>query len=337
MNYISVGDMAQTYQMRLHNTQLKTTLNRLSEEVVTGIQKDVGKAVGGDFTMLSSINRSISAIASYDQATAEAGIFADAMQNSLDLMRTSASEIGVSLMSAATSSTPTLVNTTVATASDMFSSIVDALNTNVSGRYVFSGTATDTKPLDAAEDILSALGAHVAGLTTSADIEAAVEAWFMADPGDGGFIDQSYHGSQSELGPIRVADGQTVKLQMRAVDPEIREALAGFALAALVSNNYAGSDFTIHSELAQASGERIVAAGSTLASLQAGVGSVQGRISDAQTQNAAEKSSLEIARTNLIGADPYDSATALEAAQSQLETLYTLTARLSSLSLADYL
>ncbi len=46
---------------------------------------------------------------------------------------------------------------------------------------------------------------------------------------------------------------------------------------------------------------------------------------------------MEIARTELIGADPYDTATEMEAVQGQLETLYTVTARLSRLSLADFL
>jgi flagellar hook-associated protein 3 FlgL len=36
-------------------------------------------------------------------------------------------------------------------------------------------------------------------------------------------------------------------------------------------------------------------------------------------------------------ADPYQAATELELAQTQLEAVYTLTARLSRLSLSDYL
>jgi len=42
MNYKSVGDMAQAFQLQRHNVQLKTHLSRLSEELTTGVQKDVG-------------------------------------------------------------------------------------------------------------------------------------------------------------------------------------------------------------------------------------------------------------------------------------------------------
>ena len=54
-------------------------------------------------------------------------------------------------------------------------------------------------------------------------------------------------------------------------------------------------------------------------------------------RNAAEASALQIARNGLVAADPYDTATAIQAVQTQIETLYTLTARLSRLSLTDYL
>ena len=45
----------------------------------------------------------------------------------------------------------------------------------------------------------------------------------------------------------------------------------------------------------------------------------------------------EIARLGIVSMDPYDAATALTEAESQLDTLYTVTARLSRLSLANYL
>ena len=45
----------------------------------------------------------------------------------------------------------------------------------------------------------------------------------------------------------------------------------------------------------------------------------------------------ELRRRGIVAADPFETANALEAAKTQLETLYALTARLSRLNLADYL
>jgi flagellar hook-associated protein 3 FlgL len=46
---------------------------------------------------------------------------------------------------------------------------------------------------------------------------------------------------------------------------------------------------------------------------------------------------LQIARVGLVSVDPYAATSALTATQSQLESLYAVTARVSRLSLANYL
>jgi len=74
-----------------------------------------------------------------------------------------------------------------------------------------------------------------------------------------------------------------------------------------------------------------------LTALQARLGVAQERISSAEIRNAAESSALQIARSDLLAIDPYDTATALQATQTQLETLYSITARLTRLNLTDYL
>ena len=57
----------------------------------------------------------------------------------------------------------------------------------------------------------------------------------------------------------------------------------------------------------------------------------------ASARNGAETSALEIARTDILAIDPYRTATELQSTETRLETLYTLTARLSRLSLSEYL
>jgi flagellar hook-associated protein 3 FlgL len=71
--------------------------------------------------------------------------------------------------------------------------------------------------------------------------------------------------------------------------------------------------------------------------LAARIGTAQERIANATTRNSAEATALQIARIGIVSADPYEAATALTEAESQLDTLYAVTARLSRLSLANYL
>lgn len=52
---------------------------------------------------------------------------------------------------------------------------------------------------------------------------------------------------------------------------------------------------------------------------------------------SAQRTSLEIAQNELSSADPYDTVMRLEETQFRLESLYTITARLSELSLVGFL
>ena len=63
----------------------------------------------------------------------------------------------------------------------------------------------------------------------------------------------------------------------------------------------------------------------------------EARLDAAVTRNSAETSALEMTRADLIGVDSFETATRLEASQTQLETLYAITARMQRLNLADYL
>lgn len=337
MKYISVGDMSQTYLMRRHNVQLKSTMAQLSEEVISGISQDVGAAVGGDFTALSAISRSQARVVALQQTASEADLLAGSQQDALEVVQGHAYAIGSTLISAASSSSPSMVNSGAQNAAERFASIIGALNVSVAGRYAFSGITTDTRPVADPEDIMAELTTLVNGMTSVDDITAAVDAWFEGAAGSGGFIDKAYKGSATTLTPVQISDTDEARLTLTATDPTLRDVLKGFALATLVAEDAAGYTFDTRSRLIQAAGERIVTGDGKMATLRSDLGAVESIIADAQTRNSAQKSSLQLAKTELIGVDPYETATALDAVQSQLESLYTLTSRLSQLSLMDYL
>ena len=74
-----------------------------------------------------------------------------------------------------------------------------------------------------------------------------------------------------------------------------------------------------------------------LTSVQGRIGLLQERLDRAGAGNAAAYASLEMARNTIVSADPFATATALSQVQVQMETLYSVTARLSSLKLVNYL
>ena len=337
MNYVSVGDMAQSYQLRRHGVQLKTVMTQLTKEFMTGVKQDAAKAVGGNFGPLAAIDRSLSMIEAYDLSAKEAGLRAAGMQSALGLMQESAADLGTGLLALSGAANPQPVQAALADAAQRFEAVISALNTEVAGRHLFSGAASDTRPVADTGTILTALSAEIAGLTSATAIETAVLTWFDAPRGAGGFLDIAYAGSDISSGAVQIAEGERLSLDLTLASPGLRQTLGGFAIAALVGHDMVPQDDDLRADLAQAAGERLLSAESALVSFRADLGVAEAAIDDARTRNSAEKSSLELARAELIGADPYESATALQAVETQLETLYTLTARLSALSLADYL
>lgn len=338
MKYISVGDMSQTYLLRRHNSQLKTTMTRLNEEMITGIAKDLGAAVGGDFTALTAINHSLARSEIYAQVATETDLLAGTQQSALEIMQGHAYEVGSTLVSAASATNPTMINSGATDAAVRFESIIDALNVSVAGRYVFSGVTTDTRPVADADQILGDLQTYVASETTTAGIVSKIDEWFDAPALSPGFTRDAYAGSATTLSPMRLSEADTAQITITATDPALRNLLKGFALASMISQDMLPvNDVTSRATLLQKAGEQIITADGELSTLRSQLGTVEGIIAEAQTRNSAQKQSLELAKTELIGVDPYDSATALEAVQSQIETLYTLTSRIQKLSLTDYL
>lgn len=337
MKYVSVGDMAQTYLLRRHNVQLKSTMARLGTELVTGVSQDIGAAVGGDFTALSAINRSLSRIDAFALVSSEVTLLASTQQNTLDLIQGHATAMGATLVSAATTSNPNMIETGAGDAAQRFYSIASALNVNVAGRYAFSGTATDARAMIDGTQIIAALSTAISGLNSAADITAAVDAWFDAPTGGGGFLDTAYTGSSTPLAAFQLSETDKVTLPITAQNQTLRDTLKGFALATLIAENAVPDDIALRSALAQTAGEQMMASDVRLSTLRSDLGTTESIIAQAQTRNSAEKMSLELSKSEMIGIDEYDSATALEAVQAQLETLYTLTSRLSQLSLTDYL
>jgi flagellar hook-associated protein 3 FlgL len=255
------------------------------------------------------------------------------MQTALSTVEDVATTLAPVLFSAATSANAGSVSAAAREARQGFDTVVSMYNTRLGDRALFAGDQTAQSPLVGADTLLAQMETALAGALTLGDVEAALDTWF-ANPL--GFMTQAYQGGMA-MADLPVGPGQAAKIDVTAADPAIRETLKGFAMAALLDRGlFAGQD-AARVQLMRRAGE-VLAEGATSRAHMAGrLGTTEGQIAAAATRNTAEVSALEIARNGLVSVDPYEAATRLEAAQSQLEALYTVTARLSRLSLVDFL
>lgn len=335
MNSISIGDLASSFQVRRQSAGLKNDLARLASELTTGRKSDLGATLAGDFGPYAGLERSLRALSAYKTANTEAAGMLEATQMSLGNIQSMGQDLSSALLTASTADDVVLIGATAEDARQKFSAVVSTLNTSFADRTLFGGAATDRPALASGEDMLAALVAATSGETTAAGIVAAVDTWF--DDAGGGFETSGYMGSSNDMGPLLIAENETANVDVRADGQVIRDTLKGYALMSLIAEGALDGDTAEQANLTAAAAGKMLAAEGDLTDLRARVGTVEARIENAQARNAAEAAAYELARNELVGADPYDTATELQAVYSQIETLYTVTARIAGLSFTDYM
>lgn len=335
MNIGGLGDPAQFHRLRQDGTALRQDLQRLTTELSSGRQSDTGRAVGGDFSVLSDLGRTLRLQAVFAQTIAEAGIDANARQAALDRVEAEVDGFAPQILGVATGGSLRDLALSLADAPQRFAQTVAALNTRIADKSLFAGDAPDRPALIPADAILAQLRPLADAAQGAADMVAVVEAWFL-DPGTG-FDTLAWQGGAGPAAPAILGEGQAEASGVTARDPALREVLAGLALAALAAEGAGPGAETDRRAVVQAAAGRLDRAGDALIRLRSDLGASQARIEEARAAAEAARAGAEIEQARLTGADPYRAATDLQAVQTRLEQLYILTARLSRLTLAEYL
>jgi len=162
-----------------------------------------------------------------------------------------------------------------------------------------------------------------------------VEAYF--NDAAGGFETNVYVGSTSDVANISLADGDEIPGGIRADAQALRDTMRELSIIAIVEKN---KDTMLPSDqllyLKAASEQNIQTTDDTIL-LQERVGLSQERLAQGMARNEAEKYRLSVSRTELTQADPFEAAAKFEEMQTQLDTIFAVTARLGNLSLLNYL
>lgn len=334
MTLHSIGDRAQDFVLRRQSVSLAREMDRLTREVSTGQAADLAKHLSGHLAPFAEIERAL-VMAEAQSGTARlAATDAALMQIALERVQTEAQGlVGTALsVTSGAGATPSLLATE---ARGALAAMIGALNGNSAGRALFSGDRSDVVPLAPADKLLSDLRAAFAPAPDRAGIEAALDAFF--DTPGGGFETAIYRGGAGAAAGVSLGAGETVALRIRADDAALRAQLKNTAMAALIDDTGLALTEGDRQAMAGAFGQRLLSGQDGVIGLRAQLGSAEARIAEAQSRLGAEKTSLTIARNDLVGVDVFASATALEGVQFQLEALYTITARTARLNLAAFL
>ena len=295
--------MQQSLISQMRNVQ--TQLNTASEQSTTGIKSTNYAGVADQAYVLTSLSAEISQATSYADLAESIQSRVDVYYDSLSTMTDVLTDMLSDLSAAQSSGTNTVIglNDSVQSALDTMATL---LNTQYEGRYLYAGSATDTVPVTVDS---TTYGAITVPSST----------------------DTSYYAGNDDVSSARVADGMTVDYGMTADMDMFENALRALNIAANARTD-------------PIDGDALSEATSLINSALDGIGEQQTRMSSvhAQLESVIDmhtdfQLTAESMVSDLSEVDIAEAMVRLDTLSVQLEASYSAVAKVSDLSLFDYL
>lgn len=337
MNISSIGDLSQFIVMRNANSALRTDLRRLSTETTTGVRADIPKHLRGDLLDLSRLSYAIQSADAYQRNAKEAATAANAMQHAFSTVQKIADSLGFAMQSDEPPASENLTGTVASIAERQLNDVISTLNTRLGGRYLLSGKKVNVAPVIPAEKLVEKAAAAISGAATAEEALIRLREWFGNGSATGNVRDSFYQGSFGDSSVFSIGPSQTLRFSQTASEEGVGDILLGLTIGALVSQGAFENRPDQQLILMRAGGSALLSGSSGLSLSMAGLGSVEQTIEQASVKLEHQIRALQIERNEMISADSYEAGSQLVQAEAQLRALYAVTARLSNLSLTNYL
>lgn len=309
---------------------LRANLDRSALEAVTGQKSDITAATGG---RNGQIHRAQMAIADSQAAQTRLALVTGRYTQaaaSLATIRQAGDNFATEALQAAQSGSQAGIKTSAQTADSIIGVTINALNTRFDGRSLFAGDEASTNALADVEVLRSDIASALSSASTTADKMAAIDAYFA--PG-GGFDTNLYQGGSGEAAGALLPGGFKLPPITRGDSQEIRDLLKGLTI---ISESFKLPPVDIVDWVRQGA-DLIRTAQEDLTVNEAEIGTSLNRIDEAVQR---EQDDLLVARETLdriIGRDAFEAASETQNLEVRLQAAYSLTSRLSRLSLTNYL
>jgi flagellar hook-associated protein 3 FlgL len=321
---------------------MQQQLTEAQTEMVTGKVADTGLALGAQAGQAVSLSRDMDRLKGLVSSNALISTRLTATQNALGQFADVAQSFISTLV---TDGSGSLSDSVVqAAAQTALSSATSALNTNVDGEYIFSGVNTDAQPInDFTSGSLQASFQSYFGFSIDDPQAASLTGdqmnQFMDDLQNSQFRGTGWATTWSKASdqPItnRISLNETAQTSVSANNDGVQD----FMMAAAMVSDLSGGKLSGAAKSAMI-GRAVSLVGSTQATLtdqQSQIGLVQNRVSNANDRMNSQVSLFNTQLVGLEGVDQNEAATRISTLLNQIETSYTLTARIQKLSLVNYL
>lgn len=282
--------------MRVQARQAEITVQE-SSGLTSSDYGGLGAASGKVVSLESSIARSKAFATAASTADEQVTQMYDAVDSMVDLLTNFKADV-ISLDETLTDDE---TSTLVANAADTLDRLVSLMNSRYAGRYLFSGSAVDSAPVDLD-------GVATPTVPSSADV--------------------SYYQGDDQAAAVRVAGDRTVSYGVTADDAAFEKAIRALSLVA-AGNSDADT-------LAEAA-DLVDAAIGGLTTVQSGLSLDAATLEDSVSEQEGYQSFATTLVGDLTNVDVAQAAADMSTYQTQLEAAYAAIGKIQTLSLSQYL
>lgn len=343
-------------------SRIQADLRIAQKEVTTGRFADVGLALGQRTSQAVSLRTEYESTNGLREANGLISQRFDVMQTALTSIAETAGAFLTSLIGNGTSTAG--ISATVQQAEAGLQQIVAALNTSAGSRFLFSGAATEQQAIN-----FQAVGGGAASTyeDNSTAKQATADAFLAkfgftqndpavgtisaADLGD--FLDTEFEDlfalaplppglgwanwSQADGTPVyNVIDGQSqIKVSYAADADAFRNMTKAYVM--LGDLGALGMSEEARQLLTSRAVESLSAGMAQLTTMQSEIGASQARLERTDLSLKGRSTVLSMSITSIEEVDPYEASTRVTNLMNLLESSYALTARISRLSILNYL
>ena len=325
------SDIGRALMLAQRGSAAGADIARVADEITSGLVSDPVKSASGDAAQVYAVESYLSNIKVDREIVATVQRRSEVAQTTLNSLRETILPLGPNLTAATTADDSLRAAAYSQTAAETLDFALAGLNATIAGRSLFGGVSNDTPLVGSADALLADVRAAIAkGSDTPI---ATVEDYFS----DGGAFSTDFWQGEPEAGALTLASGHSLESLPTGDGDAFRSMLKGLTLAALSTDESLAPESADQLAFQEGAGKALSTAADELATLQAEIGTGQERAVRIESILVAEQTAAEITRGALFNTDPYAASAELTALEAQLETLYTITARLSQLSLTNYL
>lgn len=332
MRFALTPDLLFNTRQARQNTELRQRLEAVGQETITGRRQDVVRATNGRVGDAFLIQKASLDITRQQDMASLAKARLNGAAGSISAIREAITDVSADGRTTLSQNDEDSFALLAGKATDWLQQTMGALGRRSGTRHLFSGTNTVGGPLAAPDVLQTAINAEITGAPDVTTAIAAIDTYFNAAGGD--FETNIYQGSVADGPRLHVTDTQSYDPIPKADNAVFRKIMQGFTM---IAGGLQYADDADKTAMMDAGLSLLDQSLDDIIAMETRLGASQESIERIEEGFTREAGLIAAAEDAMLGRDTFDAAAELQALEGQLEASYTVTGRLGSLSLANFL